>query len=421
MKKTIIKNVIILILLPVVGLILMLAVHLLPTDRMKQNVYSSRDQIISEFTDELIIDDYKATLTGNFTDSLMLEFAVYDSPHSVIEQVMNMYRSESCPDEEGWWPGQSLIDYLGNVEQQREIEYSRYWHGYLVFLKPLLMYTSVNTLRLFNSALQLILLAFLLILYTKKGQTKLAISFAVSMPFMFFFSSFASFSLSICMYILLIGLTVQIFFDERLSKNGNYITYFIILGAVTAYFDFLTYPLVTLAYPICVCLCLHEGKFSKQIKDMAVYAGTWALGYVYMWASKWVFAFVLTGNDTVENALLTVKTRTGSADGGNRILGYVQVLKNNLSHYINRAFLPIVLICFLAIAVMAFKYGIGKYIKNLKNAFGLFVIALSPFAWWFVTSNHSVQHGVFTCRIFAVTVFAIMTAFIGALEKGKKK
>ncbi len=417
MKKTILKNLIILIALPIVGLILMIAVHLLPTNNMKQNVNVSRNGIASEFTDELVIDDYKATLTGNFTDCLMLEFAVYDSPHSVIGQVMNMYRPESSPNENEWWPGQSLTDYLDNVGQQNEVEYSRYWHGYLVVLKPLLMYTSFNTIRLLNSALQLILLASLLILYTKKGQTKLAIALSVSMPFMFFVSSFASLSLSICMYLLFIGLIVQILYDDKLSKGDNYITYFIVIGAATAYFDFLTYPLVTVLYPICVCLCLRNDKLSKQIKEVVKFGASWALGYVYMWASKWVFALLFSGSDTVKNALETVKTRTGSADGGNRIVGYIQVLKNNLSHFANRAFLPIVSITLAVIVIMAIRYGVGKYIKNLKGSLCFLAISVLPFVWWFVTANHSAEHGVFTCRIFAATVFSLMLLFLNSFKK----
>ena len=70
MKKQILKNLIILLLAPAVGFVLLLLVHLLPTGPIKSNVISSKDSIIAEGQDELVIDDYNATLTGNFTDCI---------------------------------------------------------------------------------------------------------------------------------------------------------------------------------------------------------------------------------------------------------------------------------------------------------------------------------------------------------------
>ena len=216
MKKAIIKNLIILLLMPIAGLILLLLVHLLPTSKITANVNSSAESIKAECTDELIIDDYHATLIGNFTDCLMLQFSVYDGPHSAFDQALNLYRNE-VGNEEEWCPGLSLTDYLNGAPTNLEVSYPRYWHGYLVILKPLLLFTSLNSVRLLNAGLQMILLAASLILFSKKGHSKLAFSFAASLPFMFFFSSFASLSLSICMYIVLIEMLLIALFDEKLS------------------------------------------------------------------------------------------------------------------------------------------------------------------------------------------------------------
>ena len=421
MKKTVIKNIIVLFVLPLAGLLLMIAVHLLPVKRIQTNINVSRNSLISEFEDELVVDDYPASLSGSFTDCLMLEFAAYDSPHSLMEQVMGMYRPESSTNENEWWPGASLIDYLDGVSTSREEEYSRYWHGYLVILKPLLSYTSFNTIRLLNASLQLILLSLILILCTKKRHSMLALSFAASMPFMFFFSSFSSLSLSVCLYIMFIGILAETIFDEKLSQNNNYITYFIVMGAATSYFDFLTYPLVTFAFPMCVYLFIHREKISEQFKKILCFGISWSLGYAFMWSSKWFLSFIFAGNGTVKDALETVKARTGSASGGNRFAGYISVLKNNLSPFANRALLPIILLALIIIAVFAIKYGFKKYVKNLKESIPLLLMSLTPFIWWFVTSNHSEEHGVFTCRIFAVSVFAIMLFFLKAFDCSDKE
>ena len=80
------NNITILICAPIFGLLLLLLVQQLPTEPMRQHVYWSMDMIEQEFTDELVVDGYRSTLTGNFTDCLMLEHAIYNNPeHSSLE------------------------------------------------------------------------------------------------------------------------------------------------------------------------------------------------------------------------------------------------------------------------------------------------------------------------------------------------
>ena len=159
MKRELKNHFIILLIVPIIGFVAMLLIHMIPVDKMQEHVLWSLDMIVREFEQEALIDGYPATLTGSFTDCLMLEHAVYENEeHSTLEQTLHMYRGESyyAPDcSDVWHPGESLVDYLHGVEQPREVEYSRYWHGYLVVLKPLLFLTSFNSIRLINACFQL--------------------------------------------------------------------------------------------------------------------------------------------------------------------------------------------------------------------------------------------------------------------------
>lgn len=419
MKKALIRNLIILLIMPAAGFLFLLLVHLLPTERMKSNVYSSIDTIEAECFDELLVDEYKATMSGNFTDCLMLHYAIYDGDHSTLDQSLNMYRSESDPEEE-WWPGRSLLDYLNGVEISKEVSYPRYWHGYLVFLKPLLLFTSLNSLRLFNAGLELLLLALILISFSKKGYSKLALSFAASLPFMFFFSSFASLSLSICMYILLIEMLIIANFNEKLNQKERYTAFFLIAGAATSYFDFLTYPLVTLSIPLIAVIVMNEKKISKSFISMIKHSIFWAVGYVFMWASKWLIAAAIFGKGAIGDALNTISQRTSSVEGG-RFAGFLNILKLNLSPFANRAFALILLFIVIIVAVEIIKTGIFKNLAGLLPRIPLLLIGITPFVWWFVTSNHSMEHWMFTCRIFSIFVFALLCVICGNTYTPKKK
>ncbi len=266
----------------VLGLAALLLVYCLPVEPMRVHVRNSLSMIEQDFKDTGIIEGYPATLTGNFTDCLMLEHAVYENKeHSLLSRVLYMYRGESSTGE-GWAPGYSLRDYLEFIPQPREVQYARYWHGYLVILKPLLLLLSVNSLRVLASAVQLILVGFLVMGYVKKGAGALGIAFLVSLPFLYFFNLYFSLSLSICFYLLAAILLLQQALHDKLIKTHHYGEFFLIAGAATAYFDFLTYPLVTLGFPLVTALYL--GNVSGR-KLWAVWGGTVRSGGLDIWDS----------------------------------------------------------------------------------------------------------------------------------------
>ncbi|MCM1046638.1 MAG: hypothetical protein NC417_14130 [Candidatus Gastranaerophilales bacterium] len=400
----------------VVGMAALLLVHLLPVGPMQEHVYWSLDMIEKEFTDETVVEGYKATLTGNFTDCLMLEHAVYQSEnHSLLEQVMYMYRGETYPIGDGWWPGHSLRDYLEGVQQPREVEYSRYWHGYLLVLKPLLLLTTFNSIRLLNSAMQLFLTGCVVISFCKRKEYLLAKGFLLSLPFMFFVSTFTSLSLSICFYIMLISMLIQMRFDERFMKKGVYGEFFLMIGMATSYFDFLTYPIITLVYPLCIYLYFHEQTVGGDIRKIFVYSVQWFWGYIGLWASKWALTDILTDGATIQDALMTLAARTDSAEEYSRFGGVVSVVAKNMQVYNNWCYVLLMVIIFLVLWKGIPKKGVRK---APHSGILHFLLMLYPFIWLFVTQNHSEQHWQFTCRILAGSVF---TGFAGCIKCFKQK
>lgn len=152
------KHVIMLLAGTAVGLLLLYLVYCLPVGSMREHVRQSLPMLQREFETENLIQEYPGTFMGAYTDCLMLENAIYQSEeHSMLEQILCMYRAESGTGA-GWAPGYSLVDYLEGSPQPVEVTYARYWHGYLVALKPMLLLTSFTTLRLIAAWVQLLLL-----------------------------------------------------------------------------------------------------------------------------------------------------------------------------------------------------------------------------------------------------------------------
>lgn len=401
------------------GLFALFLVYCIPTDRMQLHIWQSMELIESEFASDRLLESCPATMTGNFTDCLMLEHTIYkSSTHSLLEQMLYMYRGESG-EGEGWAPGFSLSDYLNNLPQEREVEYARYWHGYLVFLKPLFCFMTLPAWRMLSAALQMLLAGLVAMLCARRGGKVLGIGFLAALPFLYFFTLYSSLSLSICFYLTAIAMCVQLTFHEKLLKGG-YSLFFLICGMCTSYFDFLTYPLVTLGFPLCVFLYLYRGSPSDSVKRLAGCSAEWGIGYLGLWALKWFLTDILTGGSTIRDGLLTVLTRTGAASAGSRLSGFFEVAGLNLSAFVNWGFYP-VFAALLAGCVFCLFRGRKRLSRDsILNGAVLFLVCLFPFIWWFGAQNHSQQHWMFTCKIFSITVFALVCG-VGRMVRDERK
>ncbi len=398
------------------GAFLLIVVCGLPTETAKAHIYASLPSIENGFSGELL-PGYPGTFLGNFTDCLMLENCVYRSQgHSLGEQALCMYRGESGTGA-GWATGYSLIDYLEGVPQGREVEYARYWHGYLILLKPLLLLTSFDALRLMMAASQLILAGWIILSCGRRGDAFLGSAFLLTLPFLYFFSLYLSLSLSICFYVLGVSLLVQLGHNERLMERGGYGAFFAAVGMATAYFDLLTYPLVTLGIPLCVYLYLNHREWRKGLRGLVFCSAEWSVGYLGFWAMKWVIVDLCFGMGTIGDGVATLMERTRTAAGQTPAAGFGEVLGLNAGAYLNWPFFLLAAGICLWLALRVWKSRREADRASLSGALPLFVAALYPFAWFFLTQNHSGEHYMFTYKILSVTVFAGICG-VGKLCRG---
>ena len=174
--------------------------------------------------------------------------------------------------------------------------------------------------------------------------------------------------------------------------------------------DFLTYPIITLVYPLAIYFVFHGGTLLQNIKKMLIYSVEWGLGYVFMWASKWILTDIFTEINTIKNAFDTVAMRTQSVDNSSRTEGFFNVFALHIKPYINWCYILIALVIVIGLAIKICRKRNVKFISNLKKSVVYMVIALFPFCWILVIQNHSVYHWQFTCRILSATVFAVIIA-----------
>ena len=122
-----------------------------------------------ETDDETLVKTYSSTWLDIRTDLVMMLIAAYDSDASPWEQALEnrMYNDT----ERYYRLSERLAAVAHGVGKDAEPAYSygRYWHGYLLLLKPLLLFCSYMDIRMLNVLAQGTLLLYLLLQLKKSG------------------------------------------------------------------------------------------------------------------------------------------------------------------------------------------------------------------------------------------------------------
>ena len=387
------------------GILLMTCVYILPTGRMLTQADRSLPIFENEGTSFCWAPEEKSARLDGFTDAIMLQTAVYVRDENPMKAAMRNDRMEFS--EGKLDPAGSLKQYVYGNRSGYVVSYARYWHGYLLFLKPLLLFFSLSDIRMMNAAFQLILAAGVLLLAFRKRGLRLALPMGLALLVINPISTALSMQFSSIYYLTLLGLLVMLL-TESWDRPWGYLV-FLFLGIGTAFFDFLTYP----AGAVGICLALQalmsraDGK-TRLLKTIGSGAA-WAFGYGGMWSGKWLAASLITGTNVLRDAMEQAQYRSGgevtAAEGGvNATFG--AVLSRNLGVLAN----PTAAILVLALIGMLVWLLVTKRCRFAVERSSLLSLAVAfavPFVWYFLLRNHSLVHCWMTYRNLSAAVFAL--------------
>lgn len=167
----------------IAGLLLLLAVYQIPTKRVMNNVMQSQDIFVKEGIYPMALPLSFSQL-DNYTDALILLESGYDGDESLIDKALLNYHYEKMEDGSNVNPYYTIIDdkFEKTAEGFQSLFYPRYWHGYLIFMKPLLFLFNLHQIRWINFFLQSALTLYLLyLLYHKLRQMFIPYLFSYGM------------------------------------------------------------------------------------------------------------------------------------------------------------------------------------------------------------------------------------------------
>lgn len=367
------------------------------------------------------LEIYSQRQMDNYTDSLMLLEAADEGTESLLDKAVNIYHTA----EKGRSPAATLADQLepGTVKTYRNA-YSRYWHGFLIFLKPAYALLGFNGIRTLNLAIQHgLLTALLLLLYRRR--TACLLPFLLTVLFLAPTAIGKSLQFSSVYYIILIE-SILLLWNPKQLLSGDRVGYlFLFSGMLTAYLDLLTYPTAALTVPL-VLLCVRELREEtgrrEALRRMLLCVLLWFVGYAGMWAGKWLIAAAYNGGDFVTGLLNTMKKRTSETNAYRDHVSRGRALWVNIKMMFENRHL-LLLTAFYAIAQSALclrsRGGTGKgYGAGLL----LFLIpAAVPVGWNLLLSNHGTIHCWFTYRALAPALFSLLTALSLAAGRGEER
>ena len=404
-----------------IGTLMLTAAYLLPTKMMKENMDLSAATILHEGTYPKLFDWCTSQL-DNYTDAIILMNAAYDSDESAVVQAMTAARPSI---ENVSTPVESLeAHYLRGVPYDSEETYYQYWHGYLLFIKPLLLFTDYNGIRVLNTAVQMFLLLFLIFQMLKCDVKSYIPAYLLSVAFLMPVVLGRSLQFSSCYYLINIGCISILLMKNKLTSNVPYL--FLFIGILTAYFDFLTYPIAGLCIPSAFYFCRGERRRIKEsILEGARICFSWGYGYVGMWSSKWLIGSIITKQNIfgIATSKLAERSFFSSVQENNTLHALRVALHENIKSFINTP-ATILFTSAVAVALIYMKYIIRNrklgFEQILADVFPFTLLAMIPILWYALTINHCTIHHWFTCKALTASVFAVLCAFTKIFCEAKK-
>ncbi|MDO5557590.1 MAG: hypothetical protein Q4G05_05075 [Clostridia bacterium] len=421
--KNILKGVLVFILVIIAFISLLYLTSLIPTKYLEKNVKESANILLNESNRKKVYIPYKNITMqfDNYTDALMINtaysidtstplYSVFTAKKNYIPNITKTIQQDSVSE----LKSASKYKYHNEVGElydtannniEESFEYARYWHGYLIFLRPMLAIFNINVIRIIAITIFAILGMILFALLLKKFSIYTAIFFIIGLIGVEYF--YIGISLQ-GMFVFFISLITSIYILIREDKIKSICMCFFMVGMFTNFLDFLTVPIVTYGIPLTIYFLIQQKERNLTYKEIIIIfmktGITWFLGYSITWVTKWALMDIMYERNLIEVSLGQVMYRS-TGNGAN--YSYLKVLFNNLYYVI----VPLFINTFIAFFIEIFNKK-SKINNPINQKIPYIIISIIPFVWYSILKNHSLNHAFFTYRNLVLTIITIPIAMI---------
>lgn len=286
----------------------------------------------------------------NYTDSLTLNMIwnaklTSNNPFESLV-LMKYYRNDEL------YMTESLYETVINGEEANT-EYSRYWHGSIIYIKPLLIFFNIKGIRIVNVLVMLSLIVYLSFLLFKKNKI-LSISLLIGLVMVMIPTTMICLEYFFAFVIMLIASIATVRNIDKEDKEFYKIM--VVSGVSVCFFDFLTCETITLGVPLLIRLVL-KNKFDnkKEVFKFVFYSMlAWLVSYSITFMGKWLLSIIVLGIEQFGNIWEKAAVRI------------YNIPENNIFSYLS---------LFLFVPTILFPFG-------LNNSGSIFFIIFCLFIFW---------------------------------------
>ncbi len=348
-------------------------------------------------------DTFSGRHQDNWSDSYAILIAAYEGPENAFEKASNAYFMQNSRNPYDWLSGTV-------TDPPHRSSYSRYWHGYLLFLRPLMSFLNIRQIRHVNSVCLFTLLVIVLISMMRR-QKKLVL------PFLLMLLLLAPTVLGNCfvyariVYIMLL-MCLLIVADPKFMRSRSALLYLFLSGGIlTAYVDLLSAPLLTVSVPLTV-LCVRDREEKGLLKTAFLCLIFWGAGYACMWAGKWGIALLWQRREFLSSLFYAFALRSSPMNNRGMPVSRLHAVRINfIQVFINRYLDFLIVLYGGLIFLESFIRRKTVTKQSLLVCLFLFFLAVLAPLWYWLLANHSVGHyWLHTYRTGVTAVFAVLCA-----------
>ena len=403
-------------------LITLLITSLFPSSLLKNNIKESSEILLQEGDrkKQYVITRMQEIELDNYTDALMLNtiYSIYNEEPLVSSLLA---RKNYLPgitkqveeDVVTELKSASKYEYLEQLEELKDtvdnnieesFEYARYWHGYIILLRPLFLIFNITSIRMLFTIIFFVLGIWMLYLISKKVDFLTMIIFALAFVGVDYFYIGQSLQGSFVFFIMTISSIII------LLKNGNVKNIskmFFVIGMITNFFDFLTVPIITLGIPMTIYFLLKQKEKDLSAKDSILLffkmCINWGCGYLLTWITKWLIVDIFLNRNVIRSAIEQAIYRTV----GNEDMPVGVTIAKNFVYAKDALFAAV----YMKIGYEIIKLITGKNKKIPKifttQSIVYIIISIIPIMWYIVLRNHSYRHEFFTYRDLMLSIVCL--------------
>ncbi len=290
-----------------------------------------------------------------------------------------------------------FLKWLDGEARAAHRDYFRYWHGHTLVSRSLLSVLPYNDVRGLLFTLSAFLLGALVWRLGVDFSALTGLSFLL--PFVVLNAmGFWVVVTKAVTWFLAIG--AALYLSRRQTGGEPPVIVFFVIGALTAFFDFLTTPALIFALPILVYF-LYGGRAQAEgrWRSLLLLGAFWSVGYLGLWGAKFALAAAVLDlpvwRDVAEATIFRLR---GASDQIDTFLPGAALYKNFAA--LKTLWGAVAVIVFVIAPLITAKRR-SAWAALWRDGRIFVAIALIPILWLEALSNHSQIHAAFTHLNFA--------------------